>query len=142
MKSENSCTWRVVVASCCVAVLAPGATPRETSIRHDEPTEIIYARVPESARGKLNPLTADPDATRAGKKLFRLHCAECHGEDALGTKRGPTLRVEAVQNAKAGELFWILTNGVVRHGMPAWSKLPEAQRWQIVTFLQSGVQSE
>jgi mono/diheme cytochrome c family protein len=35
------------------------------------------------------------------------------------------------------EVFFILTNGVVRHGMPAWSKLPEPERWQIVTFLES-----
>jgi hypothetical protein len=39
--------------------------------------------------------------------------------------------------ATPGEIFWVVTNGVVRHGMPSWSKLPEAQRWQIVTFLQS-----
>jgi hypothetical protein len=44
---------------------------------------------------------------------------------------------EEVQQATPGALFWILTNGVVRHGMPVWSKLPEAQRWQIVTFLMS-----
>jgi len=34
-------------------------------------------------------------------------------------------------------LFWILNNGVVRRGMPVWSKLREPERWQIVTFLQS-----
>jgi hypothetical protein len=36
-----------------------------------------------------------------------------------------------------GTLFWILTNGVVRRGTPVWSKLPEAQRWQIVSYLKS-----
>jgi len=30
-----------------------------------------------------------------------------------------------------------LTNGVVRRGMPVWSKLPEAQRWQLVRYLQT-----
>jgi mono/diheme cytochrome c family protein len=34
-------------------------------------------------------------------------------------------------------LFWILTNGVVRHGMPVWSKLPEPQRWQLVSYVKS-----
>jgi hypothetical protein len=34
-------------------------------------------------------------------------------------------------------LFWVLTNGVVMRGMPVWSKLPEPERWQIVTFLKS-----
>ena len=32
---------------------------------------------------------------------------------------------------------WLITNGVVRRGMPAWSKLPEPQRWQIIVFLRS-----
>jgi hypothetical protein len=30
-----------------------------------------------------------------------------------------------------------LTNGVVRRGMPVWSKLPEPQRWQLVSFIKS-----
>lgn len=30
-----------------------------------------------------------------------------------------------------------MTNGVARRGMPVWSKLPEPQRWQIVSFLKS-----
>jgi len=42
-----------------------------------------------------------------------------------------------VQQATPGTLFWLLTNGVVRRGMPVWSKLPEPERWQIVAFLQS-----
>jgi len=50
---------------------------------------------------------------------------------------GANLLREEVQQATPGTLFWILTNGVVRRGMPVWSKLPEPERWQIVTFLQS-----
>jgi hypothetical protein len=42
-----------------------------------------------------------------------------------------------VQNATPGTLFWLLTGGVVRKGMPVWSKLPEAQRWQLVRYLKS-----
>ena len=42
--------------------------------------------------------------------------------------------VALFQQATPGTLFWILTNGVVRRGMPVWSKLPEPQRWQIVTY--------
>jgi hypothetical protein len=56
---------------------------------------------------------------------------------AGGTRKGPNLLREEVQQATPGTLFWILSNGVVRRGMPVWSKLPEQQRWQIVTFLQS-----
>jgi len=96
-----------------------------------------FAKVPEKARAKSNPLTEDPDAPLAGRKLFEQHCAECHGNAAEGGKKAPSLRAEEVQQATPGTLFWILTNGVVRRGMPVWSKLPEAQRWQIVTYLKS-----
>ena len=36
-----------------------------------------------------------------------------------------------------GEVFWFITTGSVKNGMPAWASLPEEQRWQIVTFLKS-----
>jgi cytochrome c553 len=95
------------------------------------------AKVPEKARLRHNPLESDPDAMAAGRKLFEQHCAECHGNTAEGGKKAPSLRAEEVQQATPGTLFWILTNGVVRRGMPVWSKLPEPQRWQIVTYLKS-----
>jgi mono/diheme cytochrome c family protein len=93
--------------------------------------------VPEKARAKQNPLEGDPDAVRAGGKLFERHCAECHGMKAEGGKRAPSLLRGEVQQSPPGALFWVLTNGVVWHGMPVWSKLPEPQRWQIVSFLES-----
>lgn len=97
----------------------------------------VFAKVPEKARLRINPLANDADASAAGKKLFGQHCAECHGGTAEGSHRAPNLRAEEVQNATPGSIFWILSNGVIRHGMPDWSKLPEAQRWQITTYIKS-----
>ena len=94
-------------------------------------------KAPEKAATRPNPLENDGEAVAAGKLLFEDHCAECHGEDARGGRKGPNLRVSEVQNATPGTLFWLLTNGVVRKKMPAWSKLPEPQRWQLVRFLKS-----
>ena len=94
-------------------------------------------KAPEKAANRSNPLENDPEAAAAGKLLFADHCAECHGDDAKGGRKGPNLRVSDVQNATPGTLFWILTNGVVRKKMPTWSKLPEPQRWQLVRFLKS-----
>ena len=94
-------------------------------------------KAPRKAVARRNPLANDPDAVAAGANLFDQHCAECHGELAEGTHKGPTLRVDAVQQATPGTLFWLLTNGVVRRGMPVWSKLPEPQRWQLVSYLKS-----
>ena len=94
-------------------------------------------KAPAKYRAKANPLAKDNDSIPAGKILFEEHCAECHGENALGTKKAPNLRAKEVQTAPPGTLFWILSNGIVRKGMPVWSKLPEPQRWQLITFVQS-----
>lgn len=105
--------------------------------KQDREAYAEMARAPEKARTRHNPLGDNPDAAAAGRKLFQIHCAECHGNVAKGTRKGPSLHVREVQHATPGTLFWILTNGVVRHGMPVWSKLPEPQRWEIVTYLES-----
>lgn len=105
--------------------------------------EDVYAelgKAPEKARIRVNPLESDGDAVAAGRLLFADHCAECHGEDAeggSGRKRGPSLRAAEVQNATPGALFWLLSNGVVRKGMPVWSRLTEPQRWALVRFIKS-----
>jgi len=101
---------------------------------------LVYAelaKAPEKARAKRNPLETEPEAVAAGRILFEQHCAECHGATAEGGKKGPSLRAAEVQGAAPGAIFWILTNGVVRKGMPVWSKLPEPQRWQLVSYLKS-----
>jgi mono/diheme cytochrome c family protein len=93
--------------------------------------------VPEKARLRNNPMERDPKAVPVGKKLFGQHCAECHGSRGEGSKKAPSLQAEEVQQAAPGALFWILTNGVVRRGMPVWSKLPEPQRWNLVSYIQT-----
>jgi mono/diheme cytochrome c family protein len=93
--------------------------------------------VPQKARAGSNPLESDPEAIRAGGKLFEEHCADCHGKKAEGGKKGASLLKPQVAQASPGTLFWILSNGVLWRGMPDWSKLPEPQRWQLVAFLKS-----
>jgi len=100
----------------------------------------IYAelqKAPDKARNRPNPLQNDPEAVAAGSILFEQHCAECHGDVAEGTRKGPSLLVPEVQSAPPGAIFWLLTNGVVRKKMPVWSKLPEPQRWQLVRYIKS-----
>ena len=108
--------------------------------RSTSPSNSVYvelAKAPKKAAARPNPLATDPEAQAAGAKLFAQHCAECHGEAAEGGKKGPSLRVPEVQQATPGAIFWVLTNGVVRRGMPVWSKLPDAQRWQLVSYIKS-----
>ena len=85
---------------------------------------------------KKNPYAGDADAAQAGKKMYNRYCSGCHGDSAPGVGNNPGLTM-AAKHDSAGHLFDVITNGVVSKGMPAWSQLPEQQRWQIVTYLQT-----
>jgi mono/diheme cytochrome c family protein len=118
-------------------VLALAQTEKSVAANKENSVYAELGKAPRKATRRNNPLHGDPDAVAAGGKLFDLHCAECHGEMAEGGRKGPSLRAPEVQQASPGALFWILTNGVVRRGMPVWSKLPEPQRWQLVSYIKS-----
>jgi len=114
-----------------------GKPPEAAAMEYDPAIYAELQKAPEKARLRTNPLQNDPDAVAAGAILFEQHCAECHGASARGGKKGPSLRAAEVQAATPGAIFWVLTNGVVRKGMPVWSKLPEPQRWQLVRYIKS-----
>jgi mono/diheme cytochrome c family protein len=120
-----------------VTLVSSAQSDNASRTRDDKSIYAELKKAPAKAAAKHNPLESDPEAAAAGAKLFQLHCAECHGATADGGKKGPSLRSEDVQRATPGALFWLLTNGVVRRGMPVWSKLPEPQRWQLVSFIRS-----
>lgn len=93
--------------------------------------------VPQTDRQKANPYAGSPDAIAAGSKVFSDYCVKCHGSDAMGRRKKPSLRTERVQHATDGEIFWLLKNGNVSRGMPRWSAIPEPTRWQIVAYVKS-----
>jgi len=102
--------------------------------------ESVYAeldKAPPKYQQMPNPMASNPEAAVAGEVLFEEHCEGCHGKEAVGGKKAPSLRAPEVRNAAPGAIFWILSNGVVRKKMPVWSKLPEPERWQLVSYIQS-----
>ncbi len=135
---------KIIFASLLISIAAAAevTVPPAVAQKGGSPSnrEDVYAplgKAPKKAVARRNPLENDPDAVSAGGNLFAEHCAECHGEMAEGGRKAPSLLADPVQQATPGTLFWILTNGVVRRGMPVWSKLPEPQRWQLVTYIRS-----
>jgi len=110
------------------------------ALRAQNQHESVYAelgKAPAKYQQMQNPLASDPDAPVAGGILFEEHCEGCHGKEAAGGKKAPTLRAPEVRSAPPGAIFWILSNGVVRKKMPVWSKLPEPERWQLVSYIQA-----
>jgi mono/diheme cytochrome c family protein len=96
------------------------------------------SEVPARDQQKTNPFRDHPEAIEAGRLLFADHCAQCHGDNAGGKGKRPSLRTERIQSqASEGAVHWLLFNGNVRHGMPSWSRLPDQQLWQLVTFVRS-----
>jgi mono/diheme cytochrome c family protein len=95
-------------------------------------------QVPARDRQRVNPYHDQLNAIQAGRLLFAEHCAECHGNDAQGKRKRPSLRTARIlSEATEGEVHWLLVNGNIRRGMPSWSKLPDQQLWQIVSYLKS-----
>jgi mono/diheme cytochrome c family protein len=94
-------------------------------------------RAPQDAVIRPNPLAAKPEAASGGRKLFLRNCAECHGKNGEGMpqKHSADLKLSLVQVQTDGTLFWKVTNGNTKRGMPSFSKIPELQRWQIVLYL-------
>ena len=96
------------------------------------------AKVPARDRDKMNPYNDNAQAVQAGEHVFHEHCAQCHGPDARGTKKRPSLRSQRVQQvATEGDLHWLVTNGSMKYGMPSWSKLGDPQIWQVITYVRS-----
>jgi mono/diheme cytochrome c family protein len=115
-----------------VLLLAVGVFAQNVSYRQDEKW-----RAPDEASARKNPLAEKPEAAAGGKKLFKRHCVECHGDAGQGLKKAADLQLAVVQAQSDGTLFWKITNGNADHGMPSFSGIPELQRWQIVLHLRA-----
>lgn len=97
-----------------------------------------WAHVPPKDHTRPNPFAAQPQAVAAGALVYQDHCQQCHKANAEGDgHKRPSLRSPQVGIATDGDLEWFLRQGDLRHGMPSWSSLPEAQRWQVIVYLRS-----
>jgi mono/diheme cytochrome c family protein len=121
---------RTLGAAAWTALACAPATSGEA---RERPSGVATAPAAVSAR--RNPYGGEQEAIGAGRKLYGMHCARCHGDGGEGLGDAPSLRSSAVRRASPGAVFWFLTNGDLRRGMPAWSRLSEPRRWQIVAFL-------
>lgn len=137
MRSATAHSATIVWTMALMIGLCMAQSGESAKAQFDKSVYAELGKVPAKAAARRNPLESDPEAVAAGSKLFELHCAECHGANADGGRKGPSLRAVEVQQTTPGTLFWLLTNGVVRKGMPVWSRLPEPQRWQLVSYVKS-----
>ncbi len=97
--------------------------------------DAAFHNAPASAKQMANPY--EGQAPAAGKPLYHLRCARCHGENGEGSGNIPPLAQDKIKAAASGELFWFITKGDVNNGMPSWASLPARQRWLIVNYVKT-----
>jgi mono/diheme cytochrome c family protein len=121
-----SVAFTVVLLSLCALVVSAQGPARDPD----------WTAPPEYA-STANPLASRPEAAAGGAKIFAQRCATCHGRDGRGTRKAPSLADPSVHEEGDGALFWKISSGNARSGMPAFSFLPELQRWQLVLHIGS-----
>lgn len=122
-----------LVAAICTtafALLAISAMPLAAQDAH-------FHNAPASSDAMQNPYAGQRSAVVNGKKLYTMYCGSCHGIGGRGTGNVPALTHVQTQSVPDGEIFWFITRGSVSNGMPSWAKLPESERWQIITYVKS-----
>jgi putative copper resistance protein D len=88
-------------------------------------------------------VTWNADSIATGAALYHEHCAACHGPQGAGDgpagrglPRPPAdLRAGHTAQHTAGDLFWWITHGIPRAGMPGFGgHLDAEQRWDLVNY--------
>ena len=96
-----------------------------------------FHNAPADAGRTKNPLAGQSDAATAGRAVYEKNCLVCHGAAGQGVANIPALREGPTQAAAEGSIFWYITQGDLKNGMPSWATLPDQQRWQVVTYLKT-----
>ena len=89
------------------------------------------------------PPLQDPAMIARGVAAYRQHCVSCHGAPgvapepfALGMTPTPANLAHTAREWPAGDLFWVVKNGIKMSGMPAFEfRLREDELWTVVAFL-------
>jgi len=121
---------RHLIALLCMACCATLALAAASSAR--------WEQIPARDHARINPLAGSAEAATAGALVYRDHCQQCHQAAGQGDgRKHPSLRTDRIRTASDGDIEWFLRQGDLGHGMPSWSSLPQAQRWQVVAYLRS-----
>jgi glucose/arabinose dehydrogenase len=95
-----------------------------------------FHNAPDSAKQVQDPFEGQHNAD-VGKQLYAARCSRCHGRNAEGSGNVPALVDGVLESVSEGEIFWFVSNGDEKSGMPSFASLPEQQRWQVVTYVKA-----
>ncbi len=87
--------------------------------------------IPPQYRGKKNPLTDNPEAVKAGEKIYKNYASACHTPQGIG----PNFEEKETWDKEDDYLLWRISEGVPGTAMPPWkSTLTEEQIWQVIAY--------
>ena len=147
-----------ILGICFVIVLAGGIVYAAWMIAHGfstrtppasmEAATAVWMRdmaVPSRYKTMKNPVTATPDELREAMEHWADHCATCHANNGSGETmygktlypRPPDMRQPLTQAKSDGELYYIIQNGIMLSGMPAFGNEgdDDLDSWKLVTFI-------
>jgi putative heme-binding domain-containing protein len=81
-----------------------------------------------------NPMEGKPEAVDAGRKLYMVSCAACHGPNAEGGRGPRLLQSSGVRGMSNRRLYSTIKDGVKGTDMPP-STLAEDRVWEVVTYV-------
>jgi mono/diheme cytochrome c family protein len=98
-----------------------------------------------AAAGVVAPASFSADQIQDGARDYDQSCALCHGGPGVarapwveGMNPSPPFLLDSGRNWTAGQLYWIIGDGVKMTGMPAWRmSRSDRQIWDLVAFLKA-----
>lgn len=118
--------------------------------RAERHREFMQGGVPLEYRSRRSPYPAATNIILDGGRLYKSHCAACHGSGGLGEGEAsrdltppPAFLAYLINRPRSVDeyLLWTISEGGVQFGteMPAYKEvLTERQIWQIVTYMRAG----
>lgn len=128
----------VVIGGAALALTSVGAATERDAV--SDPPEPWVS--PRRAARKKNPVPADEQSLRLGRRIYVRECLSCHGDNGRGDgvkaaeldPRPRDLRSPEIWEQTDGSLFWKMTTG--RAPRASFKTiLTDEERWHVINYL-------
>ena len=122
------------------------AQQKESKPKDAQSADNALSPIPAADAEKKNPVKPTPDGLAEAKKLYRYHCAMCHGENGDGKgDLAAQMKLElndwrnpaTISKYTDGGLFYIVTNGRGKMVGGEGDRAKEEVRWNLVNLVRS-----